>query len=81
MIRKTLLCIVALSLANGLANVSIAATKEEERVAAAAAVVNELLRIPERSIPPSLLSSAYAIAVIPDVVKAGFVVGVRRDIG
>ena len=77
MIHKSLLGIVVLALAS----TSIAATKEEERVSAAAQVVNELLRIPERSIPPSLLSSAYAIAVIPDVVKAGFVLGVRRGNG
>jgi len=76
-LSKSALCIVALSLAG----TSIAATKEEERVAAAAQVVHELLRIPERSIPPSLLSSAYAIAVIPDVVKVGFVLGVRHGKG
>ena len=36
---------------------------------------------PEQSIPPALLSRAYAVAVIPDVVKIGFVVGARRGKG
>ena len=58
-----------------------AATREERRVADAADVIDQLLRIPERSIPPALLSRAYAIAVIPNVVKAGFVLGARRGRG
>lgn len=58
-----------------------AATREEGRVADATEVLDELLRIPERSIPPALLSQAYAVAVIPDVVKVGFGVGARRGRG
>ena len=42
-----------------------AATREEKRVADAADVVDQLSRIPEKAIPPSLLSRAYAVAVIP----------------
>jgi len=58
-----------------------AATREERRVADAADVLEQLLRIPERSIPPALLSHAYAVAVIPNVVKVGFGVGARRGRG
>lgn len=58
-----------------------AATREERRVADAADVLDQLLRIPERSIPPALLSNAYAVAVIPNVVKVGFGVGARRGRG
>lgn len=58
-----------------------AATREERRVADAADVLDQLLRIPEKSIPPALLSRAYAIAVIPNVVKVGFGVGARRGRG
>ncbi|MEM9209499.1 MAG: lipid-binding SYLF domain-containing protein, partial [Pseudomonadota bacterium] len=57
--------------------VAAAASKEENRVADATDVVDQLLRIPEQSIPPSLLSRAYGIAVVPNVVKAGFVFGAR----
>ena len=60
---------------------SAAASKEEQRVADAADVLDKLLRIPEKSIPPSLLSRAYAVAVIPSVVKAGFVLGARHGKG
>lgn len=58
-----------------------AATKQEKKVADATDVIDQLLRIPEQSIPPSLLSRAYAIAVIPNVVKIGFGLGARRGKG
>jgi lipid-binding SYLF domain-containing protein len=58
-----------------------ASTREEKRVADAADVIDQLLRIPEQSIPPSLLARAYAIAVVPNVVKVGFGVGARRGKG
>ena len=58
-----------------------AATREENRVADATDVVDQFLRIPEQGVPPSLLARAYAIAVIPDVVKIGFGLGARRGKG
>ncbi len=58
-----------------------AATREEKRVADAADVLDQFLRIPEKSVPPSLLARAYAVAVVPDVIKAGFVLGARRGKG
>ena len=58
-----------------------AASREEERVADATDVLDQLLRIPEKTIPPSLLARAYAVAVIPNVRKAAFGLGVRRGKG
>jgi len=58
-----------------------AATREERRVSDATDVVDQLLRIPEQGVPPALLSRAYAVAVIPNVVKVGFGVGARRGKG
>ena len=58
-----------------------ASTREEKRVADAADVIDQFLRIPEQSIPPSLLARAYAIAVVPNVVKVGFGLGARRGKG
>lgn len=57
------------------------ASREDDRLADASDVVDQLLRIPEKAIPPSLLGRAYGIAVIPDVLKAGFVVGARYGKG
>jgi len=58
-----------------------AATREEERVADASDVIDQLLRIPEKTLPPTLLARAYAVAVVPNVVKVGFGVGARRGKG
>ena len=58
-----------------------AATREENRVADSADVLDQFLRIPEQSIPPTLLSRAYAVAVVPNVIKVGFGVGARRGKG
>ncbi len=77
---KTLLATVAL-VATFLAATANAATAEEKRVADAADVVDQLSRIPEKAIPPHLLSRAYAVAVIPDVVRAAFGLGARRGKG
>ena len=63
------------------ATTAAAATREEQRVADAADVLDQLLRIPEKTIPPSLLSHAYAVAVVPNVVKAAFGLGARRGKG
>lgn len=60
---------------------ALAATREEKRVADAADVLEQLARIPEQTLPQTLLSRAYAVAVIPNVVKVGFGVGARRGKG
>ena len=58
-----------------------AATKEEARVATATDVLDQIQRIPEQRIPPRLLSRAFAVAVIPNVIKVGFGLGARRGKG
>jgi lipid-binding SYLF domain-containing protein len=72
----TLLVVAALALAP-----AHAATKQEQRVADATDVLDQLLRIPEQSIPPALLARAYAVAVVPNVAKAGFGLGFRHGKG
>lgn len=47
----------------------------DQRVDAATEVLQQLSRIPEQGIPPTLLQNAYAIAVIPNQIKAGFMIG------
>jgi lipid-binding SYLF domain-containing protein len=44
-------------------------------------VLFDLMAIPARQIPHHLLTEAQGVAVIPDVVKVGFVGGVRRGHG
>lgn len=60
---------------------ALAGPVEDQRANDATRVLGEILRIPEESIPTRLLEEAQAIAVIPNVVKAGFVFGGRRGRG
>ncbi len=52
-----------------------AAADLDRRVQTATWVLEDLQKIPEQAIPPNLLNSAYAIAILPNVTKAGFIVG------
>lgn len=45
------------------------------RVDTATEILQDLKRIPENAIPPALLRRAYAVAVIPSVMKGGFIFG------
>lgn len=45
------------------------------------AVLGEILAIPEREIPPQLFRNAHGIAIIPGLIKAGFLVGGRYGTG
>ena len=58
------------------------ARAEATRTAAdATKALNELMRVPDESIPQSLLKNAKAIAVFPGVIKAAFIVGGRGGKG
>ncbi|GAB2500314.1 hypothetical protein GCM10027266_18610 [Arenimonas alkanexedens] len=58
-----------------------AGEKEDAKAADAARVLAEIMRIPETAVPEKMFTDAYAIAVIPDVVKAGLVLGGRGGKG
>ncbi|MCB1569222.1 MAG: lipid-binding SYLF domain-containing protein [Xanthomonadales bacterium] len=77
--------LISLLLALGLSSlapITYAATPDEgERLTRAAQFLDEVMRMPERAIPRTLFHDAYAIAVIPDVVKASLVVGGRHGKG
>ena len=79
--NKIQLVVVATLFAMSFANTSEAASREEKRVGDASDVLEQLFRIPEKTVPPTLLSQAYAVAVIPNVMKAAFGLGVRRGKG
>ena len=44
-------------------------------------VLEQIMSIPEKGIPPALLSNASGIAIIPGVIKAGFILGGRYGRG
>ncbi len=55
--------------------------RETATVDLAADVLQELSTIPGKCIPPSLLADAQGVAIVPDVIKAGFVIGGRHGHG
>ena len=55
--------------------------KEEQTVNESIGVLNEIMSIPAKGIPRSMLHDAQAVAIFPGVVKASFVVGARRGNG
>jgi lipid-binding SYLF domain-containing protein len=58
-----------------------AASKEAAKVNDAIDVLKEIMAIPEKGIPPALLNNAKGIAIIPGVIKAGFIIGGRYGSG
>lgn len=64
-----------------LAGQSLGQTTEEARLASAGAVFNAFTSDPATAIPPSLLQQAQGIAIIPRVVRVGFIFGGRRGKG
>jgi lipid-binding SYLF domain-containing protein len=58
-----------------------AAEPELKRAENAIRVLGEIMQAPDKAIPRDLLQTAHAIVVVPDVLKAGFVIGGRRGEG
>ncbi len=59
----------------------MAAGNERVKVEEATTALIEIMQIPEKSIPPSLLRHAYVVGIIPNVIKAGLVIGGRHGTG
>jgi lipid-binding SYLF domain-containing protein len=58
-----------------LSNVAFAAEAASSRLQASATVLNEIMAAPDKGIPSDILSSAKCVAVVPSLLKGGFVVG------
>jgi lipid-binding SYLF domain-containing protein len=70
-----------LVLAAALPSAQAAGEVESDRAEDAARVLAEIMRIPEDRIPDKLMAQAEAVAVIPNVIKAGLGIGGRRGRG
>src|SRR6476660_6649971 len=84
--KKLMLVLVVLSVTLGLAASTFAATDDEEnkaadRVKAAATVLEEIQTAPDTGIPDEVMGSAECVAVVPSMLKAGFVFGARYGRG
>ena len=70
-----------LGLAGPSAQLASAQTREVATVDAATITFYEIMSIPEGGIPPALIEGAQAVAIIPGVLKAGFLAGIRYGEG
>jgi lipid-binding SYLF domain-containing protein len=77
----TRLLIASLILSFTLAPHARAQIREQEQVKDAGIVLTEIMRVPDRGIPHSLLNEARAIMIFPNVIKLGLIVGGRHGHG
>ena len=56
-------------------------SKEVQRVQSAATVLDQIMGTPDKGIPKEILESAKCVAVIPSMIKGGFIVGARYGKG
>ncbi|MFB3916528.1 MAG: YSC84-related protein [Terriglobales bacterium] len=56
-------------------------TKELERVQAAGKVLNEIMAAPDKGIPAEILTSAECVAIVPSMLKGGFIFGANYGKG
>ncbi len=52
-----------------------------ETIRASEQVLAEIMAIPARRIPEALLAEAQGVVIVPNVIKIGFIAGVRRGHG
>jgi lipid-binding SYLF domain-containing protein len=78
---KSWLSVLALVLAAAITHSSFAAERQDARLLTSAKVLQELMQMPEQNIPVWLLERAYAVAIVPDVIKVGLGIGGRRGKG
>ena len=76
--RRHLALVLATLLVAGTA---VAGQREDVRAGDAVRVLQQIQSIPEAAIPDRLLDEARAIVVVPDTIKAGFMLGGRRGLG
>jgi lipid-binding SYLF domain-containing protein len=75
--RKLSIGVAVCIAATVLAAPAHAGFREENTIALSSEVLDELAGMQVRAIPPALLQDAYGVAIVPNMVKAGFVFGAR----
>jgi lipid-binding SYLF domain-containing protein len=80
--KVLLVCILACLSSNLFAkNADEDKTKASDRIQAAGTVLDEIESAPDQGIPEEVLGSAECVAVVPSMLKGGFIVGARYGRG
>src|SRR5260370_25469920 len=59
----------------GISQAATDRSNEIKRIESAATVMDEIMAAPDKGIPEDVLSSAKCVAVVPSMIKGGFIVG------
>lgn len=78
---RTTTFMAALVLSCAIVTGATAGERQDARLLTSTEVLGELMSMPEQNIPTWLLERAYAVAVIPSVIKVGLGIGGRRGKG
>ena len=74
--KKVIGVMCALAMTVGVASVQAQdKSKVNERLASATSVIDEVMSVPDKAIPQSILTSARCLVVVPSYKKAAFVIG------
>src|SRR5258707_9798333 len=79
--RLLILCVIACLAIPSFAADDDDQNKAEDRIKAAGTVLDEIESAPDQGIPEEVLGSAECVAVVPSLLKGGFVVGGRYGKG
>src|SRR5438309_1141929 len=79
--KNSLLLIVCLCSFAFAADEPAKESKASDRAQAAAEVLNEIQSAPDKGIPQEVLGSAQCVAVVPSMLKGGFIVGAKYGRG
>lgn len=60
---------------------AVGGSRQDAVIAASQVVLQEIMAIPLSGIPTSMLADAHAVAIVPNVIQGGFVVGARHGRG
>src|SRR6478736_2272411 len=79
--KLLLLCVVACLTISTFAKDDEDQNKATDRIQAAATVLDEIQSAPDQGIPEEVLGSAECVAIVPSMLKGGFIVGARYGRG
>src|SRR2546423_2516198 len=74
-------CVLLCAATATLATESDDENKAEDRIKAAANVLDEIQSAPDQGVPEEVLGSAECVAIVPSMLKGGFIVGARYGRG
>ena len=73
--KKFISCCLVVMCVISLSTMAFAQDKWDNMIVECAKVFEEMTQMPEKGIPSSLVEDCYAIAIFPNTIEAGFVIG------